>query len=259
MLNKRREQIVSAVEDKGYVSIEDLCKLTGASLATLRTDLDALNDGGRLIRLRGVAISKRVNPEDIPGENRALQPANLMIPEKQRIAVSCRKLLAPMDMVFLDTSNTNYILAKELAGTPDLPLSVLTNSLDIFQVLRLSPNINAVLCGGDYDMPTHSLVGEHTLRFIRGFQANHAFITPRGFHPEEGISTYYSRNTAVRKAMMANAGRTWIVSDHSKFNMTGTEQLCPWEDAGSLITDEEPPKQYVEILRQHGIRLIISA
>jgi DeoR/GlpR family transcriptional regulator of sugar metabolism len=259
MSNKRRDKIVSIVDEKGYVSIEELSKQTGASLATLRTDLEALNGDGRLIRLRGAAISIRIHAEDIQGENQALKTEDFMIPEKQLIAVCCRKLLVPMDTVFLDTSNTNYILARELAAATDLPLSVLTNSLDIFQQLRFSPHINVILCGGDYEMPTHSLVGDHALKFIDGFYASHAFITARGFHPEKGVSAYYSRNTAVRRAMMANASRTWIVSDHSKFDIAGTEYLCAWDDVRALITDKEPPGMYMDVVKRHGINLIMPS
>lgn len=258
MADKRRDQIVSLVNKYGYMTVDDLCEKIGASQATLRTDLEALNKEGQLVRLRGVAISKRYNGgvEASRGDNRALLDSGYLAAEKKKIARCCLTLLNPRDTIFLDTSNTNLFLAEELAANVDMPLTVLTNSLDIFALLRECPHINMLLCGGDYELSTNSLVGEHAIRFIRGFHANYAFITARGFNPNAGVSVYYSRNTAVRRAMKDSAGNTVIVSDHSKFPQVGVELLCPWEDVDFLVTDQNPPAEYLSVLAMHGIRLI---
>jgi DeoR family transcriptional regulator of aga operon/DeoR family fructose operon transcriptional repressor len=259
MLNERRECIVTNVNDKGYVTIEELSVLTDVSLATLRTDLDALHEEGRLIRLRGVAISTRVRQDvaGVPKENRALRTDMPLTYEKQRIAGCCRGLLTAMDTIFLDNSNTNFILATDLAELKNFPLSIITNSLDIFQVIRLCSHLNAVLCGGDYEMHTHSLVGEHTLRFIKEFHADYAFITARGFHVQKGASTYYSRNTAVRRAMMENARQTVMMGDHSKFDFYYAELICTWDDVKCIVTDQEPSSEYIDIFYRKNIRLIL--
>lgn len=258
MSDERRDQIVSLVDEHGYMTVDDLCKKLGASQATLRMDLESLHKGGKLVRLRGVAISKRYGGgiEEHSGDNPALLTRDYMINEKKQIAKCCLRLLTPRDTVFLDTSNTNFFLARELAANTSMPLTTVTNSLDIFQLLRLCPHINTVLCGGDYEMSTNSLVGEHAERFIRGFHANFAFITARGFDIKAGISVYYSRNTAVRRAMQENSAQTVIVSDHSKFGITGVELLCPWEAVDYLITDQPLRPDYQAVAGQHEIRVI---
>lgn len=261
MSNERRSRIVKLVNSNGYMSLEDLGKELNVSQSTLRTDLDALDKDQQLIRLRGVAISKYLKGSYIyeggVGDNRAYLADRLIEEEKQAIAQSCLRLLTLRDAVFLDTSNTNYVFAQLLADTPQLFLSVLTNSLDIFQQLRSCNHINTVLTGGDYESSTNSLVGEHAIRFIEGFYANYAFITARGFDPQLGVGAYYSRNTAVRRAMSANSANTVVVSDHSKFDNVGVEIVCPWNQVDYLVTDLPLGLEYQNIVTKNNIRLIL--
>lgn len=255
----RREQIILLVNQHRYMLIEDLCRLLDTSSATMRTDLEYLHNEGALIRLRGVALSKIYSAGDRPeadGGSDAMQVRDFMVSEKKALVRSCLRLLQARDSIFLDTSNTNYYFARALAEQAETPLTVLTNSLDIFGVLRSCPHINPVLSGGDYEMTTNSLVGDHAIRFIRGMNANFAFITAHGFDLERGVNVYYSRNTAIRRTMMESAGKTVIMCDHSKFQNTGVELLCSWNDVDIIASDAAPPKAFTLPLAQYGIQLL---
>ena len=51
----RHRVILSAVQDRSLVTVADLCALTGASEATVRRDINSLDDQKRLRRVRGGA------------------------------------------------------------------------------------------------------------------------------------------------------------------------------------------------------------
>ncbi len=257
---KRREDIVALVDQQGYVTMEDLCSLLDVSPATMRGDLEALDQLGQLIRLRGVAISTRYGRGEakhaLPTDSRATVMNHRMSDEKRTIAQLCLSLLSPNDTVFLDNSNTNYTLAAAMVRQPEKPLTAVTNSLDIFQILRYGPHIGTVLTGGDYDAATNSLVGRLAVEFLGNFRAHYAFVTARGFDPQDGVRVYYSQNTLIRQAMLRHAHRRVIIADRSKFSQPGVERLCGWEEVDILATDREPPEPYGDILRGQGIRLL---
>ncbi len=51
----RHRIILSAVQDRPLVTVVDLCALTGASEATIRRDINTLDEQKRLRRVRGGA------------------------------------------------------------------------------------------------------------------------------------------------------------------------------------------------------------
>lgn len=259
--NSRHQAIVELVNQRGYMLVEDLCDLLGVSKATMRTDLDTLDGQNLLIRLRGVALSLRYSSEErqhgFSGDNSAAFLIHKMSEEKKKIARECMKMLRPNDTVFLDTSNTNLTLAAMMVAATHLPLTVVTNSLDILQALRHGAHISTVITGGDYEAATNSLVGSLAVRFLEGFQANYAFVTARGFNPKSGVRVYHSQNTMIRLAMLGNAENRVILADHSKFTLVGVEVLCGWDRVDTLVTDLPPPTEYEQPFARYGVRVVL--
>ena len=58
----RHRVILSAVQDRSLVTVVDLCALTGASEATVRRDINTLDDQKRLRRVRGGAEAITTKP-----------------------------------------------------------------------------------------------------------------------------------------------------------------------------------------------------
>ena len=58
----RHRVILSAVQDRSLVTVVDLCALTGASEATVRRDINTLDEQKRLRRIRGGAEALTTTP-----------------------------------------------------------------------------------------------------------------------------------------------------------------------------------------------------
>jgi len=70
---KRLEQIVSLVEDQGFISVKELSKLCNVSEVTIRRDLQRLDEEKRLRRTHGGAVSLR--PAFSPGPAKCQPPS----------------------------------------------------------------------------------------------------------------------------------------------------------------------------------------
>ncbi len=86
---QRRELIRSLVRDEGIVRVEDLRKNLEVSVATIRRDLEILEEEGKLQRVHGGAITMEKSLEESVFDDKTNQASK----EKDRIAAEAYKLI----------------------------------------------------------------------------------------------------------------------------------------------------------------------
>ncbi len=62
--------------------------------------------------------------------------------------------------------------------------------------------------------------GELTLSEIQRFNVNLAFISPVAIHSHQGVFSYALKEAEVAKAMISQASKNVILSDHTKLGDT---------------------------------------
>ena len=120
---QRRELIRALVRDEGIVRVEDLRKNLEVSVATIRRDLEILEEEGKLQRVHGGAITMEKSLEESVFDDKTNQASK----EKDRIAGEAYKLIGKGDSIYLDGGSTTLGLARLLKERTDLTL--VTNSL----------------------------------------------------------------------------------------------------------------------------------
>ena len=119
---QRRELIRSLVRDEGIVRVEDLRQNLKVSVATIRRDLEILEENGKLQRVHGGAVTMENRLEEAVFDDKTNQASK----EKSRIAEEACKLISTGDSVYLDGGSTTLGLARLLKDRKDLTL--VTNS-----------------------------------------------------------------------------------------------------------------------------------
>ena len=107
---QRRELIRSLVRDEGIVRVEDLRQNLKVSVATIRRDLEILEENGRLQRVHGGAVTMENRLEEAVFDDKTNQASK----EKSRIADEACKLISTGDSVYLDGGSTTLGLARLL-------------------------------------------------------------------------------------------------------------------------------------------------
>ena len=134
-MQERRQKIVEFVNRLGTVSFAQLrAAFQEVSEMTLRTDLKALDEERRLVRVHGGAKSVEV----VVGTDDFLLRRSLRAaPEKAQIARKALGLLRPDMTIYLDSGSTTTGLAHLI---PDERYQIFTNSLSCAnELLRLTP------------------------------------------------------------------------------------------------------------------------
>ena len=104
--NKRLIQIEELVNQRGFISVRDLCEIHHVSEMTIRRDLQQLDEQGRLKRTFGGAASLRLNEK--PGNHNgpdALSPSLNNVLTNRVDAIIATSLEKHIDRLLLDQAN----------------------------------------------------------------------------------------------------------------------------------------------------------
>ena len=140
----RRSQILEILQASGLERLPGLAQKMGISESTLRRDLKELALRGEVELLRGGGV--RMRKENI--ERGINEKILLNREEKERIARYAAELIHDNDVVYLDPSSLNCILADYIHANN---VKVVTNSFEIIRKL-MEKGIVCVLVGGDVKM-----------------------------------------------------------------------------------------------------------
>src|SRR5690606_4926839 len=176
LATERRRKIMELIQSEGSILVSEMSKRFHVTEETIRRDLDKLESEGKVIRTHGGAIINDTSPAEIPVEYREIK----RLEQKKAIAKEAVKFVQAEDCIALDASTTAWQMAKIL---PDLPITVVTNSVKVVMELANKENIQVVSVGGTLVSRSLSFVGPLTERSIEGYHVQKCFLSCGGLHP----------------------------------------------------------------------------
>lgn len=245
----RKAAIFEFVEERGGASVEELADRFHTSLETVRRDLSALADAGRVRKVHG-GVRRISHGEEGPFEDRLAR--NTLA--KQLIAEKLVKTVTPGQSLFIDTGSTTLICAEALARLRDL--TVITNSARIAGVLSAQRGrASVILLGGRYRHDNAQTVGATTVAETARYRADHAILTV-GTIDATGPADFSEDEAQVARAMIDASDSVTVVADTSKLNKRSTFRVCGLDRIDRLITDKAPDAAFRETLDTAGVELI---
>ena len=125
----------------------------------------------------------------------------------------------------IEAGTTTALIAKYLLGKRDV--HVVTNSTLVIPYARFNPSLHLTVVGGEFRPSTESLVGPVALRDLEEFHVRIAFIGTDGFSLESGLTTHLVEGAEIVRKMQAQAKRTVLVADSSKWGKVGFARVLP--------------------------------
>lgn len=219
LVAERYEKIVQLVNDRGSIRVSELSELCGVTEETIRRDLDRLEQAGKLRRSHGGAVNVKDQQPETPFTEREITHAE----EKRQIAQEAIRLIKPKDRIVLDASTTAWYMASHL---PDIPLTVLTNSIKVALELSTKEKIEVISTGGLLASRSLSYVGPLAERSLNAYYVDKLFLSCKGVHLERGISESSELQARIKLKMIGIADRVVLLADSSKF---GVQALHRWQ------------------------------
>ncbi len=251
LVAERHEKITSLVNEKGSIRVSELSQIFHVTEETIRRDLEKLENEGKLQRSHGGAVSIKEQETESPYFEREVRN----IKEKQSVAKEAIKNVSVNDRIILDASSTAWYMAKIL---PDLPLTVLTNSIRVAMELANREKIQVIVIGGTMLPKSLSFVGPQADIALNYYHVNKAFISCQGIHAERGISDSNEMQALVKKKMIEIADEVYLLADYSKFGVQAFSRIDTIDSIRTIITDSKTNQQDMKAFQEKGINVIHS-
>ncbi|WP_289036403.1 DeoR/GlpR family DNA-binding transcription regulator [uncultured Roseibium sp.] len=230
---ERQSRIIALTESQGFVTIERLADEFGVSAQTVRRDIIALAEAGRLQRFHGGAGAI--------GETETLR---LDHSQKERVAIDGKLAVARQACarvpngasLYLDVGTTIEYTAKQLNARSGL--KVFTNSLRA--ALAFDPGRHEVtVLGGRMAGKDGSLVGEEIVMMLTGLTLDFALIACSAIDERGRVMDFDMSKIAVKKAAMAAAENSLLLATPSKFGRTALSTVAALDDFTHVLTGQK--------------------
>jgi DeoR family transcriptional regulator of aga operon len=244
---QRLDSILAQLGSTGSVSVSELAETLGASPATVRRDLELLEEQKLLSRSHGGAVRNGLLYE-LPVRYRGGQKAQ----EKSRIADAAAERIADAQTVGLTGGTTTTEVARRLRGRQ---LTIVTNAINIASELVISESIRLVVTGGVARPQSYELTGPLAERTLEGLNVDVLFLGVDGVNAS-GLTTYDEVEAQTDRKMVERAARVIVVCDSSKIGRSALSSISTLSEIDELITDVDAPADHLGALRDAGVEVV---
>ena len=212
LTQERYHSILSIINEKHAVTVSELSKLLDTSESTIRRDLTALDQLGKINKVFGGATSKKQTLGFI--EDTTSIKETLMQEEKTEIARYCATLINDTDFVYIDAGTTTSRLIDFI---PENSRAVYVTNGIVHARKLIKRGLNAYIVGGKVKQSTEAVVGAEGISNLRNLNFSKAFIGTNGIDIEAGFTTPDIDEAKMKEAAIAKSYMAFVMSDHTKF------------------------------------------
>ncbi len=247
----REREILNLLADRDQVSVSELAEHLGVSEATVRRDLQTMEEQGLLQRIHGGATRVGIGRHEPFFQDKMAQNRQA----KESIARKALELIEENDHIYLDGGSTVLCLARLLDQFRSL--TIVTNSLMVAAELMETTH-DLILVGGQFRSLSRTLVGPLTQPIIEALHVDKAFMGTMGFTAEDGMTTTDFNEAFTKERIMERAGQVVLLADSSKLGKTSFVRSGRAADVDILITDKVPSEEFMEAMRRVHVKVILA-
>ncbi len=246
--HERRQFLFEMLRQQPGLRVLELAQALDVSEGTVRNDLNALEEEGKLKRVHGGAVLNE--PDQFQSHSFDRRHKENVV-AKLAIAQGAARLVNDGDSIFVDASSTSFFFARALAARRGL--RVVTNGFEVAKELAKNHSNNVILLGGVVDTGSSSVTGLLSERIISEFHFQKTFLACSGFSLERGMTEVHLAEAQLKRKVIASTAKLFALVDSSKF---GKEDLTPFarpEEIFHLFTDCDLSATWAEALQRAGI------
>lgn len=248
----RRRQIIELLRDRPFASVRELQEHLGVSAATVRRDIDKIDEAGGarkvyggISALDGAAQSAAfARPYD---ENR-----DLAVEAKRQIAELAATMVADGDAVIVNGGSTCFHLGVKLA---DRNIRLFTNSMPLAAYLGDHGKCSLTVAGGELHREPRVIYSSSQ---PITFYASKYFLGTQGLSADGLLESHPLMVRSIQE-LSRNADQIVVLTDSRKFSIHARNVALPLSRVGILITDDGLSDQQARMLESAGVALRIAS
>ncbi|MEF9942422.1 MAG: DeoR/GlpR family DNA-binding transcription regulator [Lachnospiraceae bacterium] len=236
LAEERQNLICDLVNKKKAVRVSELSKRLDITEATVRRDLDELQQEKKIRRTHGGAVA--LYPAGINYVIRELAVEH--IEEKRIVAKKAYEYIDDMDTLLFDGSSTVLELCKLIAEGDKKGITVVTNAFSVVNILAKRKHISVLHVGGEVHYDLDSSLGKVAENTIGNIRVDKTFLGVNGIDDDYGYSITNLEEAALKQSMIKSAKQVFVLADHTKFGATYLAKIADFEGTiDYLITDQK--------------------
>jgi DeoR/GlpR family transcriptional regulator of sugar metabolism len=249
---QRREKIQEYLSVHKIARTSDLMGMLEASEATVRRDLEWLEQKGILERTHGGAILN----QRVTFEQEYQQRLKNFPEEKKRIGKLAASLIEDGDIVFINSGTTATQVLQHIPHNPHI--TIFTNNVSALVDIG-DPGFHLHLSGGEFQARSNSLAGRFALDNLGLVFANKAILGVDGISLKHGCTVPTNPEAeVVRKMIEHTKGPVIIVTDHSKWGTVSNFPVATMDEVDKLVTDEGLGRSSIKDLSAYSVEVLVA-
>lgn len=245
---ERQARILKLLKKEHKVFVPALCELFGVSPATIRNDLNYMQDRGMLTRTHGGAILKQKTGFEENVEEKLSKNSK----QKEKIAIAAAECVDDGDTIAIDTGTTTLAFARQLINKRNI--TVVTNDINIADFFdKNKEDVTVILLGGVLRKKHNCTLGAVTLACMDGLRVDKCFLAANGLTAEFGLSTPDMNHAEVKKKLAKMGEQTVLLCDSEKIGRDVFIKAVDVSEIDILITDSGADETELDRIEQAGV------
>lgn len=250
LIEERLAAIKQIIEANQSATIEELARSLQVSKDTIRRDLIKLEEQNVLRRTHGGAVLVTREALILNYQQRADQFPIL----KQAIAYKTVELIKDHATILFDSSTTVEAVIAQLG---DKPIYGITNSLTHAMLLAKYKQTEVSVLPGKLHKDQLFLYGTETVKKIEEYTVDYTILGVFALSAD-GVFIHTEEEGLVKRQMVEQGKTVIALADHTKINTTGFFKICSLAALDILVTDEQPPAEFLDCLTQNDVKVILT-
>jgi DeoR/GlpR family transcriptional regulator of sugar metabolism len=231
-ISSRQEQILKILNERVFITVNELAKLTFTSPSSIRRDLTFMQNGGLVVRTHGgVSLPQQLNTV-ANFRDRSLKNTK----GKRILAEKAAALLKNGQSILLDGSTSAVFLLPHIAKFKSV--TVFTNNLLTAEKsfeLGIDTHIFGGKCVGDGSI---ALSGAETFHNIQNIKTDIFFFSAQSLDADGTISDTLENSILTRSLMLKSTKCAVFLCDNEKFNQRRTYKLANLSEIDYAVFDK---------------------
>lgn len=250
---KRLEEIKRILTENKQADVISLAQTLNVTEATIRRDLEKLENEQFLTRTHGGAVLNESKHTDI--SLFTLQEDN--IERFQNIGKIAAQFIQNNDAVFLGPGICSRFVVRNLTDKINVTI-VTTDMMAAHDCALYSPNVSVILAGGNLTPTTLELYGQATDHFLETFYFSTSFFDIDGITMARGYSVSSLNKAFLIQNVLKISKKSFALCPYDRFDVESYATVGDINLFQSVITNERVADSFKEYYFQHKIQLFAT-
>ena len=245
---ERRAAIARMVTQNGAVRVAELVAHFGVNAATIRRDLKALEDQGRVQRVHGGAVAV----EEIAPESAPAPPGT----QEARFGHAVAKMIADGETVFVGPGRLSLEVVRCLDGHSRL--TIVTNGLEVAHWVAANTSHTLIVTGGQVEGRDMELVGQLTRTALSSLRADHVILELGGVSAVDGLTDDSLPQAEIAQKLLEIGAQVIVLVSAERVGRVAAAYIAPVSEADVIVTAREAPSPILWDLSETGVRIVLA-